>query len=139
MAVIYPDPKTTCQILDFEDGECLEWLKMLADDDGFKMKAIIEKVSAMPKQGLSSTFKFGVNFGTWIGRLEALGIPFDYVTPRKWKKLIFDSMPKGDTKEMSRDRARRIFPQMADKLKRKKDHNRAEALLLAEFARRTDN
>jgi crossover junction endodeoxyribonuclease RuvC len=123
-------------VFDFDEGDALGFLKFIRQ--GHTCKAVIEKVSAMPGQGVSSTFKFGTNFGQWIGRLEALGIPFDFVTPQKWKKAIFDSMPKGDVKEMSRDRAIRLFPEMALHLKRKKDHNRAEALLLAEYARRTD-
>jgi crossover junction endodeoxyribonuclease RuvC len=127
----------TARVYDFDDGDALSFLKKLwlADEP---TKAVIEKVGSMPGQGVSSTFKFGTNFGTWIGRLEALEIPFDFVTPQKWKKAMFDSMPKGDTKEMSRNRALRLFPHMAESLKRKKDHNRAEALLLAQYAMMTD-
>jgi len=99
--------------------------------------AVIEKVGAMPKQGVSSTFKFGVNYGWWQGVLDAYGIPYDFVTPAKWRKVMFDSMPKGDPKAMSLDRARRLFPKMADQLSRKKDHNRAEALLLSLYAKQT--
>ncbi len=121
------------RVFDFDDGEALLSLKKLWLNED-PVKAVIEKVSSMPGQGVSSTFKFGTNFGTWIGRLEALDIPFDFVTPQKWKKVMFDSMPKGDVKEMSRSRALRLFPQMAEYLKRKKDHGRAEALLLAQYA-----
>lgn len=124
------------EIYDFDDGDSMTNLRLVSAD---QVKAVIEKVAAMPKQGVSSTFKFGTNFGIWIGRLEALGIPFDYVTPQKWKKEMFDSMPRsGDQKAMSLDRARRLFPEMRDQLKRKKDHNRADALLLAEYCRRMD-
>ena len=123
-------------VFDFEEGDALGFLKYIRQ--GYTCKAVIEKVSSMPGQGVSSTFKFGTNFGQWIGRLEALGIPFDFVTPQKWKKAMFDSMPKGDMKEMSRDRAQRLFPEMAGALKRKKDHNRAEALLLAAYCKKTD-
>lgn len=124
------------EVFDFEDGDGLLHLRISVTENP---KAVIEKVSAMPKQGVASSFKFGQNFGQWIGRLEALGIPFDYITPQKWKKEMFDSMPRGDVKMMSLDRARRLFPQMAEKLTRKGDHNRAEALLLAEFCRRKTN
>ena len=123
-------------VFDFEEGDALEYLKYIRQ--GNTCKAVIEKVSSMPGQGVSSTFKFGINFGQWIGRLEALGIPFSFVTPQKWKKAMFDSMSKGDVKDMSRNRALRLFPEMAASLKRKKDHGRAEALLLAEYARRID-
>lgn len=133
-AIAIIDGPHTVWVYDFDDGMALSFLKTIKVD----CKAVLEKVSSMPKQGVSSTFKFGTNFGQWIGRLEALGIPFDFVTPQKWKKAMFDSMAREDAKEMSRNRALRLFPQMAEFLKRKKDHNRAEALLLAEYARRTD-
>lgn len=122
-------------VYDFDDGDVLSELATISQSP---CKAVLEKVSARPGEGVSSSFKFGTNFGTWIGRLEVLKIPFDFVTPQKWKKAMFDSMPKGNVKEMSRDRAKRIFPKMTEFLKRKKDHNRAEALLLAEYARRND-
>lgn len=103
----------------------------------FEIKAAIEKVSAMPKQGVSSTFKFGTNFGIWQGRLEAFQIPFIFVTPGKWRKVVFDSMAKlDDKKQMSLDLARRLFPWA--ELHLKKHHNRADALLIAEYLRRMD-
>jgi len=127
------------EVFDFEDGEALIRLRAhaAARADGLVLiQACIEKVSAMPKQGVSTTFKFGTNFGQWIGRLEALGVPFDFVTPQKWKRAVFDSMPKGDAKAMALDRARRMFPELGDRLKRKRDHGRAEALLIAAYARK---
>jgi crossover junction endodeoxyribonuclease RuvC len=127
------------KVFDFEDGNALAWLKTVGREithGSMRAKAVLEKVSAMPKQGVSSTFKFGTNYGQWIGRLESLGISFDFVTPQKWKKAMFDSMVKGDLKEMALDRARRLLPNMADRLKRKKDHGRAEALLMALYAMR---
>ena len=96
--------------------------------------AMLEKVSAMPGQGVSSSFKFGANFGEWQGILKALNIPFEFVTPQKWQKGIFDSMAKGDRKAMSLDMARRLFPS-AD-LRLKKHHGRSDALLIAEYLRR---
>ena len=126
----------TVVVLDFENPGILPLLRNLHRP---LCKAVIEQVHAMPGQGVSSTFKFGMNFGIWVGRLQTLLIPFDFVTPQKWRKAMFDSMARGDDlKAMSVNRALRIFPEMADMLKRKKDHNRAEALLLAEYARRTD-
>lgn len=125
------------KVFDFEDGEALTWLKDVGEEvyrGNIQAVAVLEKVSSMPGQGVSSSFKFGCNFGRWIGRLEALGIPFDFVTPQKWKKAMFDSMPKDNVKEMARDRAIRLLPGMADRLKRKMDHNRAEALLMALYA-----
>ena len=126
--------ETTALVFDFDDRAGVAYLRNLHRP---LCKAVIESVHAMPKQGVSSTFKFGVNFGIWQGRLEILKIPYDLVTPQKWKKVMFDSMAKGfDLKSMSIDRALRIFPEMIDFLKRKKDHGRAEALLLAEYCRR---
>lgn len=123
-------------IYDFDDGRALNALKSLPKT----ASVVLEKVSAMPKQGVASTFKFGTNFGTWIGRLQALEIPFDFVTPQKWQKQVFDSAPrKGiDRKAISLERARRLFPRAAALLSRKKDHNRADALLMAEYCRRMD-
>lgn len=120
---------------DYQDFEIIPILKTLQQEK-YIFKAAIEKVSAMPKQGVASSFKFGTNFGIWQGRLEALQIPFVFVTPRKWQKEVFDSMAQGDRKEMSLNLARRLFP-WAD-LRLKKHHNRADALLIAEWLRRTD-
>jgi len=143
MAMIAPKG---IKVWDYDDGEGISWLKELSVQiknslltrDPIYSHAVLEKVHSMPKQGVSSSFKFGDNFGQWKGRLDALGIPYDLVTPQKWQKEIFDSMTKTDRKTMSLDRARRLFPEMSDMLKRKKDHNRAEALLIAEYCRRMD-
>lgn len=91
----------------------------------------IEKVHAMPKQGVSSTFAFGQNFGAWLGALSALQVPHIIVTAGKWQKSLLDSTP-GDTKQRSLSMARRLFPGV--ELSRKKDHGRSDALLLALFA-----
>ena len=141
MAVITPEQIV---VFDFDDSFCLKWLKAISNldigDSSRGAKAVIEKATAMPKQGVSSMFKFGTNYGQWIGRLEVLGIPFDFVTPRKWQKEIYDSMPTKnmDKKALSLDRACRLFPEMREFLSRKKDHGRADALLICEYARRTD-
>ncbi len=92
----------------------------------------IEKVGAMPKQGVSSTFKFGQNYGAWLGALSALQIAHIIVTPAKWQRSVLDS-GSGDTKTRSLSMARRLFPGV--ELSRKKDHGRSDALLLALYAR----
>ena len=95
--------------------------------------AAIERVNAMPGQGVSSTFKFGANFGAWKGILAALQIPFRTVRPQEWQKGL---VPKCEGKSTSIAVARRLFPNMD--LHRKADHNRADALLIADWARRQD-
>ena len=90
--------------------------------------AMVELVGAMPRQGLSSTFKFGVSFGRLTGVLSALHIPVHYVTPGKWKKHFRLSSEK----EESRAYAIRMWPS-SDAFRRKKDHGRAEAALLARY------
>lgn len=95
--------------------------------------AIVEKVAARPGEAPSGAFSFGYSSGVISGVLGALQIPVTTVQPAVWKKV----MGLGSSKDLSRSRALELFPTMADKLARKKDHDRAEALLLAEWGRRT--
>lgn len=99
----------------------------------FNTVVILESVHSMPKQGLSSTFDFGMNFGIWQGIIAALGIPLELVTPQVWKKhfgLIREE------KDASRIKAMQLFPEVGKDLKLKKNNGRAEALLMAEYLRR---
>lgn len=91
--------------------------------------AVIEKVHAMPKQGVTSSFRFGQALGTIEGVLGALLIPVEYVTPQAWKKHFRLSANKDD----ARLRAIQTWPRIADELRRKKDADRAEALLIAHY------
>jgi hypothetical protein len=91
--------------------------------------AVIERVAAMPRQGVSSTFKFGTAFGIIQGVIAALEIPVHFVTPSKWKKYFGLSADK----EQSRARALQFWPNRSDLFSRKKDHGRAEAALLARY------
>lgn len=94
--------------------------------------AIIEQVGAMPKQGVSSTFKFGTAYGTVRGVVQALGVPMHLVTPGRWKKHFrLDA-----DKEKARALAIRLWP-ASRHFERKKDHGRAEAALLARFGAET--
>lgn len=93
---------------------------------------MIEKVGSMPKQGVSSTFKFGRSYGEIIGVVAAHKLRMDFVPPGVWKRTFGLSKDK----DASRLKAMELFPQLRDRLTRKKDHNRAEALLIAEYARR---
>lgn len=88
---------------------------------------ILEQVHAMPKQGVSSTFRFGQNYGAIQMAVAGHGYDVRDVTPNAWKKY-FRLNSDG---EASRGLAIQRFPEMAEQLKRKKDHNRAEAILLA--------
>lgn len=97
----------------------------------------IEKVSAMPGQGVTSMFSFGRNFGQWEGVIAALGCEVHYVTPQRWKKVMLADAPKG--KESARMKALQLFPYLADELKFKKNEGRAEALLIGEYGRRTES
>ena len=96
---------------------------------------MLEHVGAMPKQGVSSTFKFGMNFGIIQGMLIALGIPFELVRPQKWKKEFSCTSDKNTSISV----AQRMFPDVD--LKRtarcSKPHDGiCEALLMAEYCRR---
>lgn len=92
----------------------------------------IEKVNSYG-QGRTSAFTFGENYGMYQGILSALLIPYTFVTPQKWQKAIFDSKGGKNTKERSLNMARRLYP-LVD-LRYKKDHNKADALLIARYAR----
>lgn len=98
-------------------------------DKGAAFMLVIESVHAMPSQGVCSMFNFGKSAGAIDGVAGALGIYPEYVTPQKWKKhfgLI------GEEKDASRILAQQLFPS-AD-LSKKKDHGKAEALLIARWA-----
>lgn len=104
---------------------------------GLPLFCLIENVHAMPAQGVTSMFSMGFGLGAWHGLLTALEIPFETVTPQRWKKAMLDGT--GKDKEASRLRALSLFPVFSDKLKLKKDEGKAEALLIAEYARRHYN
>lgn len=135
MAVLWEDGFV--DMVDFED-EMAVILKLRSIFRSIDVHVAIEAVHAMPREGVSSVFKFGVNVGTWKGMLKMAGIPYDEVTPQKWQKEMFDSvLKKGmDRKAMSLERARRLFPNAAGFLTRKKDHGRSDALLIAAWMKR---
>lgn len=91
---------------------------------------VIEKVHSMPRQGVSSTFKFGANYGGWLGMLAYAKVSTIEVTPRKWQKLILGA-GKGDTKQRSLEVARRLYPKVD--LRYKVDDGKADALHLAKY------
>ena len=139
------DPgKTGAAALIFEDGQIVEdWPgcpRVAADlltswrlDFRIELGAL-ECVHSMPGQGVKSMFTFGQNFGQWQGILAALSIPHLQPTPQDWQKGLVKASDGADTKARSLTVARRIFPDVD--LSRKKDHGKADALLLAWWARR---
>jgi crossover junction endodeoxyribonuclease RuvC len=89
--------------------------------------AWVEQVHAMPKQGVSSTFTFGMGYGAILGALGALGVPVHHVTPAHWKRTQRVSKDKAS----SRQRAVELWPSEAGYFARVKDDGRAEAALIA--------
>jgi len=116
-----------------ERGMADVFIQRLDFDPKNETRAFMEKAQAMPKQGVSSMFNYGTGYGIWIGILAALGIPYELVTPRRWKKDMLADLPGDDQKARSVIAANRLFPHCRYK---KKDHNKAEALLIAEWGRR---
>ena len=95
---------------------------------GRPARAIVERVGAMPKQGIASAFNFGVGFGSVLAVLQARHLPIELVTPAVWKRAL----GLGTDKRASLDKARLLYP-TAD-LGLAKHDGRAEALLLAHWA-----
>ena len=95
---------------------------------GRPCRAVVERVSAMPRQGVSSSFAFGVGFGSVLGVLQAMHLPIELITPVVWKRALGLTSEK----RVSLDRARLLFP-TAD-LRLAKHDGRAEAALLAYYA-----
>jgi len=94
------------------------------------VKVIIEQVSAMPGQGVTSMFNFGQSFAILKGICSAMQLPMYFVRPAKWKKY-FNLI--NSEKDASRTRAIEIFPYFSGQLSRKKDSNKADAILIASF------
>ena len=95
-----------------------------------KTRVVIEHVTAMPGQGVTSMFNFGQSFGVLKGICSAMRLPMFFVRPAKWKKYynLINS-----EKDASRTRAIEIFPDFSSQLSRKKDSNKADAILIASF------
>ena len=96
--------------------------------------AVLENVHSMPKQGVASSFCFGEGKGIWEGILASFEIHTELVSPQRWKKEIMAD--QGKEKSAARFKAMQLFPSLADQLKLVKHDGRAEALLMAEYARR---
>ena len=104
--------------------------KMIDKIEKQKIKVVIEQVSAMPGQGVTSMFNFGQSFGILKGICSAMQLPIYFVRPAKWKKY-FNLI--NSEKDASRTRAIEIFPYFSSQLSKKKDANKADAILIASF------
>ena len=154
MLIIGIDPGISGSICFFEDGKIIEVIEMPVMTEGKKNKkqvngaqiyneflkrinkkddeirVVIEQVSAMPGQGVTSMFNFGQSFGILKGICSAMQLPMFFVRPAKWKKY-FNLI--NSEKDASRTRAIEIFPYFSSQLSKKKDANKADAILIASF------
>ena len=154
MFIIGIDPGISGSICFFKDGRILEVIEMPVMTEGKKNKkqvngaqiyneflkrinkkedeirVVIEQVSAMPGQGVTSMFNFGQSFGILKGICSAMQLPMFFVRPAKWKKY-FNLI--NSQKDASRTRAIEIFPYFSTQLSKKKDSNKADAILIASF------
>lgn len=144
IAVIHDVNKYNHKVIDnhvYSDDKLIELVKLyeyIHRVDNEYIFCILEHVHAMPKQGVSSTFNFGMNFGFIQGVLKAYGIPYELVTPQKWKKEFSCTSDKNTSIEV----CKRLFPNVNLKAtdRCRKDHDgMAEALLIAEYGRRHYN
>ena len=159
MLIIGIDPGISGSICFLDNGKILDVIEMPIMTDGKKNKkqvngsqvyneitkrikqfeknqirVVIEHVSAMPGQGVTSMFNFGQSFGILKGICTALQLPMYFVRPTKWKKY-FNLL--NSEKDASRTRAIEIFPYFSSQLSRKKDSNKADAILIASFYHET--
>ena len=155
MLVIGIDPGISGSICFFQDGKIIDVVEMPTMTEGKKnkkqvngsqifneiskriknkdkkdIKVIIEQVSAMPGQGVTSMFNFGQSFGILKGICSAMQLSMYFVRPAKWKKY-FNLI--NSEKDASRTRAIEIFPYFSSHLSKKKDSNKADAILIANF------
>ena len=155
MIIIGIDPGLSGSICFFENGKILDVVEMPTMTDGKKnkkqvngsqiyneilkkiyhldkseIKVVIEQVSAMPGQGVTSMFNFGQSFGILKGICSAMQLPVYFVRPAKWKKY-FNLI--NSEKDASRTRAIEIFPYFSSQLSKKKDSNKADAILISSF------
>jgi len=95
---------------------------------GKEVVVVVEHVNAMPGQGVTSMFNFGQSFGVIKGICAALNLPIYFIRPTKWKKHF--NLIKSN-KDASRTKVIEVYPEISSKLQRKKDSNRADAILIA--------
>ena len=95
-----------------------------------KSVVVVEQVNAMPGQGVTSMFNFGQTFGAIKGISATLKLPIFFVRPSKWKKH-FELI--NSSKDASRTKVIEMYPSFAEKLSKKKDVNKSDAILIARF------
>ena len=95
-----------------------------------EIAVVVEHVNAMPGQGVTSMFNFGQSFGVIKGICSALNLPIYFVRPTKWKKHF--NLIKTN-KDASRTKVIEVYPEISNKLSRKKDANKADAILIARY------
>jgi len=98
--------------------------------DNKEIVIVVEHVNAMPGQGVTSMFNFGQSFGVIKGVCSALSLPIYFVRPTKWKRHF--NLIKTN-KDASRTKVIEIYPEISSKLSRKKDSNKADAILIARY------
>ena len=131
MLIIGIDPGISGSICFFQNGEIKDVVEMPTMIEGKKnIKVVIEHVTAMPGQGVTSMFNFGQSFGILKGICSAMQLSVYFVRPAKWKKY-FNLI--NSEKDASRTRAIEIFPYYSSYLSRKKDSNKADAILIASY------
>lgn len=110
--------------------ETIDYSKMAALVKPYESNAvaIMEQVNSYG-MGKQSAFNFGVNVGAWRSVLACYSVPVQTISPRIWKP----GMGLSDDKNSSIELAKQLYPGMASKLTRKKDHDRAEAMLLVHY------
>ena len=106
-----------------------EFLKRINKNDD-EIRVVIEQISAMPGQGVTSMFNFGQSYGILKGICSAMQLPMFFIRPARWKKYF--SLINSQ-KDASRTRAIEIFPYFSTQLSKKKDSNKADAILIASF------
>jgi len=95
-----------------------------------EIAVVVEHVNAMPGQGVTSMFNFGQSFGVIKGICSALSLPIYFVRPTKWKKHF--NLIKTN-KDASRTKVIQTYPEISSKLSKKKDSNKADAILIARY------
>lgn len=112
----------------------IEYQQAMPDSLRGKGDACVVCGRSRKTQSSNASFGTGFGYGLWIGIIKALQLPLEIVHPASWKRRMMADF--GGGKDASILRAKNLSPTAADRLKRKKDHGRAEALLLCHYARR---